>query len=88
MSFYLQVQINLVKNYVCPGPPRGGAGGGATSPEPQTSRGPQLEKYPKIEQGSIKKYKALTAILKALKASFIGILNALEYCSPIFSLVV
>ena len=54
VSFYLQVQINLVKNYVCPGPPRGGAGGGATFPEPQTSRGPQLEKYPKIEQGSIK----------------------------------
>ena len=28
--------------------------GGATYPRPQTSRGPQLEKYPKIEQGPIK----------------------------------
>ena len=36
------------------GPPRGGAGGGATCPGPQTSRGLQLEKYPKIEQGPIK----------------------------------
>ena len=36
------------------GLPRGGAGGGATCPGSQTSRGPQLEKYPKIEQGPIK----------------------------------
>ena len=28
--------------------------GGATYPGPQTSRGHQLEKYPKIEQGLIK----------------------------------
>ena len=32
----------------------GGAGGGATCPGPQASRGPQLEKYRKIEQGPIK----------------------------------
>ena len=33
---------------------REGGARGATCPWPQTSRGPQLEKYPKIEQGPIK----------------------------------
>ena len=31
-----------------------GGGRGATCPGPQTRRGPQLEKYPEIEQGLIK----------------------------------
>ena len=33
---------------------RRGGGRGTTCPGPQTRRGPQLEKYPKIEQGPIK----------------------------------
>ena len=39
---------------------REGEQGGATCPGPQTSRGPQLEKYLKIEQGPIKFGRART----------------------------
>ena len=42
--------INDLPDVIPPGPPKGGA----TCPGPQTTKGTQLEKYPKIEQSAIK----------------------------------
>ena len=66
----------------------GGRGGGQLAPGPKQVGSPQLEKYPKIEQGPIKigaSTRHYRLHLKALKARFRGILNALEYFPLAFS---
>ena len=68
VSFYLQVQINLVKNYVCPGPPRGGAGGGQLSPSPKQVGAPNLRNILKLNKAPSK-----SGLVQGINGYFKGI---------------
>ena len=64
-----------------PGPPRGGSrGGGQLAPDPNQVGAPNMRNILKLN-------KVARLHLRTLKVPFMGILNALEYCPPVFSLV-